>query len=665
MTPFDASEQEPLATAPGSTPPPPCPQGHSGPGTTSPLIPVPPSAPPPERDASDDPVKLHKVIDALRAHAAWHVDTLAATQAAYEALAQHASDAEDAQHQVHSRANGDKEASEVIDSLRTQLAQAQLERDEAKAQRDEAKAQREEGARTVGDLRLRLEDSRKAFMRLQTESENARKTLSERNRLNQASIGGNGASSLLRGSPPNAPAQALLSPFQAAEDDEAKAKRNSKRASLAFGPNGNINVAASRDFGRMSHSTTHATPRPTTPPSGVGAFERKLRTLSLVGRPPTNTAGASLQPVADRPGPSNPTSPASAGSGIHAHEPGSSSHVRGHHHHTSSNMSGHSSFSSSLRPMSPSTASNASSRGQNPRPPPAPASFVQVTAASETDDAVDAARRRSRMLGTASPTSEATCNAVSTEAAVERLNTQLYTKSSEIDRLQKELQQVREELDQALEARAASDACSRSLREFIALLPSEQAPPGPTASTSTEPVAEGSMSSTKAIPMFSHLFPKTSEVEDAAAATPSRSDQQPQSKLSRLGSMLRRTSSIASRQNGDSNATPDNSKAKNSKTGTPDNSNSKNFTSESPSDTLPSATGTSERKEEAAATDNGLGSDSSPLTLGTSPPDRVLPTLSRTNPSYSALRQPTIIPEEEESRVKNGKMSPTNPTSNT
>lgn len=420
--------------------------------------------PSPERDTSEEPGELRAVIAALRC-------ALASRERVGEGTGPGADPCADA-------------GPDHVASLRTQLVQAQSERDEAVRQRDEE-------ANTVRDLRLRLADSRKAFMRLQSEGESVRKAIAERR---QPAATGSGATLLLPGGAVGSTSPTPDTNKTPEDEEEARAKRASKRASLAFGPNGTINPAAARNFGRSAHSRSGSLATPTSSTAAVAAADRKLRGLSLVGGPPTSTTSPSLGAVAGSTSPQPGTDEASSaaiGLGIQ----GANANVNGvangsgagaesrrtmGHRRTSSSISGLSAFSSSLRPRSPSAMSAASSRAPSPRLPPSAGSVVQAAAvAADPDEAADVVRRRSRMLGTG-----AAEGGVSTSLAganAERLNAQLNARGTEIERLRLEMRQMRDDLDQMREARDASEVCLQALREYIALLPPEQGASDPTA----------------------------------------------------------------------------------------------------------------------------------------------------------------------------------------
>lgn len=151
-----------------------------------------PPFPTPEGDGSDNPEELRHVIASLRAYSAWQEQALSATQASHDKLARRASDAADESALEAAAHHGGTEQEEVIKSLRTQVAQL-------RGERDEARGLLEQESDTVRDLRLRLADSRRAFMRLQQEGESVRKAVADRRRSTQVTGSGLATSILAAG----------------------------------------------------------------------------------------------------------------------------------------------------------------------------------------------------------------------------------------------------------------------------------------------------------------------------------------------------------------------------------------------------------------------------------------------------------------------------------
>lgn len=546
-----------------------------------------PPFPTPDADSSDNPDELRHVIAALRAHAAWQTRALSATQAAHDMLAQRASDQVDDAEVEAAAQTGKKEQGEVIESLRAQLFQAREDR-------DEARRLLEQESSTVRDLRLRLADSRRAFMRLQQEGESVRKAIADRRRSQQqltgsgVGAGGAGGAGVGLGLSPSILA-AGQQPTPAPPDDpgEAKAKRASKRASLAFGPNGTINLTASRNFGRTGHARTPSSttssfagagnaPLSTTAPtasssSSSSQTDRKLRGLSLLGGTATGGGRASGVTTPTIAGTSPSTNPTPRGSPPLSTSDDSTTNngpdanplptkPERLHRRGSSSASAMSALSPSLRPRSPGATSTTSSNAASPRPGtsvPAPPSVA------DPEEAADVARRRSYMLGTGGGVASATegnSSSVSNLIA-ERLQVQLSSRGAELERLRMELGRARDELDQVKEARWASDVCLQALKEYIALLPSDSPSTRPDTQmgeATTKEQAEDSAASGGSQHKRLHLPPlpvdSTAALEpgdEALALQPKmrKTHQANESWSSKLGSMWRKATAIAPSQN--------------------------------------------------------------------------------------------------------------------
>lgn len=442
-------------------------------------------------DTSNDPEELRHVIGALRVRCAWQARALRAAHVANEALTQRAADLADraAQRVAAQTETTQQEQGEVIVSLRTQRAQLanQLEL---------AQRAYETEATTVRELRVRLEDARRAASRWQQENEALRKALVENNRrqatgstvpstsTETTSVAASPAlttTSATTTDTDEARARRILKrasiafgtklepvaappPTSSNDIDEARARRASKRASLAFGPNGTLSLAAARQAGtRPPHHHTRTVSSYTSPSvlnggdgspplsaSSVTISDRKLRGLSLLGEP----SGLTMSPRTTSPTVPVVSSPV-------AESPGGASSFLASARETlpplgsviglGVRMTTEEKLQTS--PLSPSESQQSGVASTSRQPP-------SSTTSVDTEEAADVARRRSRMLGTGQP-----------PASTERLQAQLTARSTELERVRSELARTRTELEHVREDQGASEVCLRALKAYVATLP--------------------------------------------------------------------------------------------------------------------------------------------------------------------------------------------------
>ena len=292
------------------------------------------------------------------------------------------------------------------------------------------KAAREAESDRVKDLRLRAEESRRAIMRLQGEQQDARAKAKAENRRSM------GPGSLAGWNPP----------ASLRDEQEEAEKRKSKRASLAFGPNAGLAIAAA---GR---------------PGGH-------RRTASGGRSASRTGDE------DQDEPLSPTLPGLRGlrlSGAPSGAVGSSSLLApglpGDDDASSNAGSRRSSFQSTSR-RSPRVT---------PTELPEPSELAPTgsllggarlaipgTSASRTSLTASPALSQGA-LSSASPILEDAEDDENHSAGPNGVNAELKAKEVEIERLTREMKEMRHRMEEALEARQASEACLKALREFIA-----------------------------------------------------------------------------------------------------------------------------------------------------------------------------------------------------
>ncbi|EST06396.1 hypothetical protein PSEUBRA_004292 [Kalmanozyma brasiliensis GHG001] len=321
--------------------------------------------------------------------------------------------------------------------------------------RAEKQAKEDESAR-VKDLRLRAEESRRAIMRLQGEQTDARAKAKADNRRSWV--------------PTATP------PPVRDEQEEAELKK-SKRASLAFGPNA-LNLALANRPGSsqgLGHRRTASGSRSVSGASrGEGedseeplspSFAPGLRGLRLSGTAGANGTFSSLMvpvtPGADDNGSSAPNSRRSSFLSEGARSPRVAS---GDLPPTDTSEV----LSSSAARLSVPAAGAGSQRSMmlsSPALSQGAASSVGVGSPILEDNEEEEATAG---LGTAP--SKALPNLPSRESSVnfQAHDRELRAKEVEIERLTREMSELRMSMAEAIEARTASEACLKALRDFIA-----------------------------------------------------------------------------------------------------------------------------------------------------------------------------------------------------
>ncbi|PWN48578.1 hypothetical protein IE53DRAFT_370490 [Violaceomyces palustris] len=332
------------------------------------------------------------------------------------------------------------------------------------------KRAREDEADRVKDLRLRAEESRRAIMRLQGEQQSSRAKAKEDKRRSM------GSSSFAGWNPAS---------VAGSEDQETGDLNRSKRASLAFGPNAGSAAAAAGRAASSGHRRTASSSRSVSgntarSHSGSYAYESGsdserapasasgmpppggLRGLRLSGAPSSGSIATLLAPTTHN----NNEDGASAGDSS-----------RRSSFHSSAGKSPRSAFAdlpsfgdlqdnsgpsgrllvpgsrSSLPSASPALSQGASSTGMAS---PIIEDGEEVTFAGYADDGPP----------TATPfTTESTY--LPSTGFTAKLRSDLRAKDVEIEKLTREMSDMKVRVEEANEARLASEACLKALREFI------------------------------------------------------------------------------------------------------------------------------------------------------------------------------------------------------
>ena len=352
------------------------------------------------------------------------------------------------------------------------------------AELDAERAARQEGADCIKDLRLRAEESRRAFMRLQAEQDAARKAAKAENRrsMGSASLAGWNPASANGAGPPSI------------DEDEVKALKHSKRASLAFGPNGTISAGAARSFGLHRRENSGGKPyrrdgsdedeaaengaRASGMPSSGSA--RGLRGLSLLGAPTSGSTAGSDDGKSSRRASalSFNASPSSAVSDLPS-EDGPLNFASLRRASPPSQQRG--SISNSRASGMPTSAESLglfvpppnSSRSAGPHSPVPSGSGLSSIGSPIMESHEDGETSLCEVEGDASPKTarsawpSASTGGMSTLSAM-RLEAQLQAKNSEVERLRLEMSSLKGHIQEAQDARRASEACVKALREFIA-----------------------------------------------------------------------------------------------------------------------------------------------------------------------------------------------------
>ncbi|KAN0061583.1 hypothetical protein ACQY0O_006430 [Thecaphora frezii] len=377
------------------------------------------------------------------------------------------------------------------------------------AELQQEKEARELEADRVKDLRLRAEESRRAIMRLQGDQGAARAKAKSDNRRSM------GPGVLASWVPPG-------SSGGRDEQEDAELKR-SKRASLAFGPNASLNVG-----GRPGHRRTASGSRSVSANSRIGDAADEpdeptsptlqqnangLRGLRLSGTS-LGPHGLSLHPPTASVDEAN-SNPGSRRSSMH------SNGMR------SPRLSGVEQLAdgegaqaaASTRLSVPSSA--ASIRNMlaltSPALSPAIASSNGCTSPILEDGEDGASRAQAAAASDLATALHSTSSDLQLEA-------DLKAKDIEVERLNREMREMRNKMEEAIEARLASEACLKALREFIAnhdaaADASEPSDQGGANGEQRSSVGAGLLRGVKLPPL-----PTDDIADDAADAGPSRRD---------------------------------------------------------------------------------------------------------------------------------------------
>lgn len=335
-----------------------------------------------------------------------------------------------------------------LETLRLRLPQLEQEL-RAEKQAREAESDR------VKDLRIRAEESRRAIMRLQGEQSDARAKAKADNR---------------RSWNPAAFQQQLPDGIRD-EREEAELKK-SKRASLAFGPNAlNLNLARSSSS-QSGHRRSNSGGRSVSGASGTSkgegdeneeplspffaTFANGLRGLRLSGTAGMNgTTNSLLLPVANH-GDDNSSAPNSRRSSFRS-DAGRSPRMA---------------TADLAVPDTPTDFTSLGARlavpGTSPRAPMLSSPSLSQGAASSAgvaapiiEDNEEEEHRPDSAKTLAFPGRQSS-------AVSETQERELRAKEVEIERMAREMTEMRLAMEEAIEARKASEACMKALRDFIA-----------------------------------------------------------------------------------------------------------------------------------------------------------------------------------------------------
>lgn len=326
--------------------------------------------------------------------------------------------------------------------------------------RNERQAKEAESDR-VKDLRIRAEESRRAIMRLQGEQSDARAKAKADNRRSWV--------------------PAATNPPPVRDEQEEAELKKSKRASLAFGPNAlNLNVAArpgsgqgyghrrtangSRSVSGASKGEAEESEEPLSP-----TFANGLRGLRLSGTGTTNgTFSSLLMPVAPNSGGAGDdigsSAPNSRRSSFRS-DAGKSPRLAPTDLPQPDSADVPSSSGARLSVPSSSLGGQRSSMLSSPALSQAAASSVGVGSPILEDNEEE---ETNPSIGAAM--AKALPNLPSRESSMhfQAHDRELRAKEVEIERLTREMNAMRMSMEEAVEARKASEACLKALRDFIA-----------------------------------------------------------------------------------------------------------------------------------------------------------------------------------------------------
>lgn len=326
--------------------------------------------------------------------------------------------------------------------------------------RNEKQAREAESDR-VKDLRIRAEESRRAIMRLQGEQSDARAKAKVDNRRSWV--------------------PAATNPPPVRDEQEQAELRKSKRASLAFGPNALNNLATRPGSSQgLGHRRTASGGRSVSGASGASkgdaegdeeplspTFANGLRGLRLsgtAGMNGTTTSSSLLAPNAAAGGDDNGSAPNSRRSSFRS-DAGKSPRLGLNDLPLPDGADVSSSLGARLSvPSAPSGPSGSRNTLLS-----SPALSQGATGSVGSPIIEDNEEEESHNTNSAS--SKALPNLPTRESSIPSLQSydrELRAKEVEIERLTREMTEMRLGMEEALEARKASEACLKALRDFIA-----------------------------------------------------------------------------------------------------------------------------------------------------------------------------------------------------
>jgi hypothetical protein len=417
------------------------------------------SAPPrrsPSPPLSSNVPDLHAQVRKLRAE-------LATLRTAHDALLSRSAELADREWAGSSSSGGSAYGSPPA-AAATQARVRELE-----AALAQERARREEEEAKVMDLRIRGEESRRAIMRFQTEAAGAAQN--NRRSMGPASLAGWNPAAL-----PNASPQP-----GAEEDDEALARRKSKRASLAFGPTARADILAAGRGPAAGHRRTSSGGAPTDDgaPGAGGLRELRLGGTSAV---PITLASEAASSTSRRSSQHSMLSPQGSHSELAPDDasPGESLFGLRHALQRARRGTAGSDGSEGAVGLAP--------PGRNGSVSPSPSSMTSPILEDDDESGVatfpDNLSVHSDAPGTARPMSflgmhQAGGSGPAPRALAEAEG-KLRAREAELERARKEMRRLGSALDEAREAREASEVCLRALRHFI----EEQAAAGGSGSAS-------------------------------------------------------------------------------------------------------------------------------------------------------------------------------------
>ncbi|EPQ31723.1 uncharacterized protein PFL1_01056 [Pseudozyma flocculosa PF-1] len=386
-----------------------------------------------------------------------------------------------------------------LETLRTKVPALESELQQEKEAR-ELEADR------VKDLRLRAEESRRAIMRLQGDQGAARAKAKADNRRSM------GPGVLANWVPPGS---------SGGRDDQEDAElKKSKRASMIFGPNAGLSINAAAAAGRPGHRRSASGSRSVSGNSRAGDaaddFDEPLSpTLqqNANGLRGLRLSGASFGPNGSslHPSAANGDDTASnAGSRRSSYNNGPLRSPR----LSGADLPTEADASHASRLAVPSGGSGI--RGMLGLSSPAGSSAGFASPILEDGEDADGPARTKKGPASASGDQPSRSNSASDNL---HLEADLKAKDVEVERLTREMREMRNKMDEAIEARLASEACLKALREFISThdAAADASEPGDVANDRSS-VGAGLLKGVKLPPL------PTDEIEDDAASAPSRRD---------------------------------------------------------------------------------------------------------------------------------------------